>query len=133
MVFHTRASPRSFALGFYLFFHLASCAVVVRRPAGITETEATQIVTGATSSTTGLQVLKLGGGITNPAVTTGLQVLPVGQESDSLSPSTTAFTSTGSVATTISGVQTFVPTTIISTSITYVPVPAGQSGNADSG
>jgi hypothetical protein len=132
-MFHTRASPRSFALGFYLFFHLASCAVVVRRPAGITETEVTQTVTGLTPTATGLQVPKLGGGITNPAVTTGLQVLPVGQESDSLSPSTTTFTSTGSVATTISGVQTFVPTTIISTGITYVPIPTGQSENSDSG
>ncbi|KAF7330137.1 hypothetical protein MSAN_02463700 [Mycena sanguinolenta] len=116
-MFRTRASPRSFALVFYLFSQLASCAVIVRRPAVIIKSQS---------------VSTLGGGITNP-VTTGLQVLLVGQQSASLSASTATFTTTSFVPTTISGEATFVPTTILSTGITFVPVPTGQSKNSDSG
>ncbi|KAJ7221048.1 hypothetical protein B0H12DRAFT_1241306 [Mycena haematopus] len=89
----------------------------------------TQTMASVTSSPSALQAPKLGGGNASPAETT-LQVLPVGQPS--LSASTDTFTTTSSVEAVINRVHTFVPTTITSTDITFVPAPTGQSATGKS-
>jgi len=89
---------------------------------------ATQTTTSAKSTVTGLQAPKVGGANSAGLTTTGVEVLPdqvtAGAE---LSTSTATFTFTTSSETVINGHSTLVPVTILSTSLTLVPAPTGQS------
>ncbi|KAF8204229.1 hypothetical protein K438DRAFT_1819363 [Mycena galopus ATCC 62051] len=98
-MFHPRATSRSIALIFYLFSHLARCAIDGHRPPGSQDRRHQS-----------RRVLP-------DQVTAGAE----------LSTSTATFTFTTSSETVISGHSTLVPVTILSTSLTLVPAPTGQS------